>query len=82
MGHTSGDQEAIGELMQGESPAEMISASELGRALAAQRRRDTFSCEVCGVAFEAWARKSQPARTCSPKCRIKLHRQQQRSQEV
>ena len=50
-------------------------ASVAGRALAARRRRTIFICEVCGQPFEAWARATQPARTCSGKCRVKLHRQ-------
>ena len=49
-------------------------ASEQGSQLAALRRRGTFTCAVCGQSFEAWARRTQQARTCSPKCRVKLHR--------
>jgi len=49
-------------------------ATELARTLAVRRKRDTFTCEVCGEPFEAWARKTQPARTCSPNCRAKLFR--------
>lgn len=52
----------------------MTDASDLGRALAARRRRTTAVCEVCGAAFETWARKTQQARTCSPKCRQKRWR--------
>jgi chromosome segregation ATPase len=59
----------------------MTSRSDQGRALAALRHRATLTCVVCGQSFEAWARKTQPARTCSPKCRVKLHRQEHKKQE-
>lgn len=52
----------------------MADASELARQLAARRRRTTIRCEVCGQEAEVWARKSQQARTCSPKCRQQLYR--------
>lgn len=59
-----------------------LDRSDQGRALAAQRPRDTFVCAMCGQSFEAWARKTQQARTCSPKCRVKLHRQEHRKTEA
>lgn len=56
----------------------MTDPSDLARQLAARRKRATFVCEVCGAAFEAWARKKQQARTCSPACRQKLYRDRKR----
>jgi hypothetical protein len=53
----------------------MTEASEAGRALVAHRPLAVFVCEVCGREFEARASERQPARTCSGKCRVKLHRQ-------
>lgn len=55
-------------------------ASYFARNLAQRRRRATFACEVCGEQFEAWARATQTARTCSGKCRVKLHRQTTREE--
>lgn len=51
------------------------SPSEAGRALAALRPRATYTCEVCGAAFEAWARDRQKPATCSQACRQKRWRQ-------
>jgi hypothetical protein len=55
-------------------------ASEAGKTLAALRHRATFTCEICGAEYEAWVRARQQARTCSPKCRQKLHRRRQKQQ--
>lgn len=57
-------------------------ASEMGRALAARRPRTTITCEVCGTEKEVWERQTQKPRTCSPKCRIKLYRQERKKQEA
>jgi NADH pyrophosphatase NudC (nudix superfamily) len=54
----------------------MTDASDLGRALAAQRPRTSITCVVCGTEKEVWLREKQQPRTCSPKCRIKLHRRE------
>lgn len=54
------------------------SPSELARALAAQRRRTTIVCVVCGTEAEVWLRKSQIPQTCSNTCRQRLFRQRQR----
>lgn len=54
-------------------------ASALGRALAARRRRATYRCEVCGEPFEAWEREKQIPRTCSNRCRQKLHRDEKQA---
>lgn len=59
----------------------MTAASDLGRALAALRPRTTIRCEICGAEFEAWVRKRQQARTCSPACRQKLHRREKKARE-
>lgn len=56
----------------------MTTPSDRGRALAALRPRTTVACEVCGAVFEAWQRKTQQARTCSPACRQKLWRRQRK----
>lgn len=58
----------------------MTNRSDLARALAALRPRTTAVCEVCGAAFETWQRKSQQARTCSPRCRQQLYRNTKRAQ--
>jgi hypothetical protein len=56
-------------------------ASEAGKTLAALRPRATFTCEVCGAEYEAWVRASLQARTCSPSCRQKAHRQRHANDE-
>jgi anaerobic ribonucleoside-triphosphate reductase len=56
-----------------------MTPSERGRALASLRRRAGFVCEVCGEQFEAWDRKTQPARTCSGKCRARLFRRERKT---
>jgi len=58
----------------------MTDASESARALAARRKRAVFTCEVCGRQYEAWDRSKQPARTCSGRCRVKLHRDAKRTE--
>jgi len=56
-------------------------ASEMARALAARRRRATFTCAICGQQYEAWDRKPnrQPARTCSNACRQALWRKNRKT---
>jgi hypothetical protein len=49
------------------------SITQSGRALAAQRRTEPGSCVVCGASFVGLLAK----RTCSGKCRIRLHRLRQ-----
>ena len=56
----------------------MTTTSEAARQLAALRPRAVYVCEFCGRAFEALARRTQQARTCSPACRQKLYRQRKR----
>ena len=57
----------------------MTDTSDLARALAALRPRTTATCEVCGAAFETWQRKTQQARTCSPRCRQQLFRDRRKA---
>ena len=56
-------------------------ASEAARQLAALRPRATYVCEFCGREFEALARKSQQARTCSQSCRQRLYLKHKRERE-
>jgi predicted nucleic acid-binding Zn ribbon protein len=56
----------------------MTTPSDHAKALAALRPRQTAVCEVCGTAWQALVRPKQPARTCSPACRQKLHRRRKR----
>lgn len=60
----------------------MTDRSDLGRALAALRRRTIITCEVCGAEKEVWQRANQKPRTCSPKCRVKLHRQEHKKEKL
>ena len=53
--------------------------TEIARQLAARRKRAVFICEVCGREYEAWDRRKQQARTCSGRCRVKLHRDAKRA---
>ena len=59
----------------------MTDASEAARQLAALRQRATFVCDYCGKEFEALARKSQQARTCSQSCRQQLYLKHKRERE-
>ena len=58
----------------------MTTTSEAARQLAALRPRATFVCAWCGREFEALARKSQQARTCSQSCRQRLYLRNKRRQ--
>lgn len=51
----------------------MTTSSEAARQLAALRPRAVYVCEFCGREFEALARKSQQARTCSQSCRQRMY---------
>lgn len=55
-------------------------ASEAARALAARRPRITIVCEVCGAEREVVAQTGdRTPRTCSTKCRSRLHRRQKQA---
>ena len=58
----------------------MTTTSEAARQLAALRPRATYVCAWCGREFEALARKSQQARTCSQSCRQMLYQKNKREQ--
>ncbi len=60
----------------------MTTSSEAARQLAALRQRATFVCDYCGREFEALARKSQQARTCSQSCRQRLYLQHKRERQA
>ena len=60
----------------------MTDASDLGRALAARRKRTVITCEVCGKEAEVWERKSQQARTCSNACRQQLWRHERKPDDA
>ena len=59
----------------------MTDATEAARQLAARRQRATFVCDYCGKEFEALARKSQQARTCSQSCRQRMYLQNKRERQ-
>lgn len=59
----------------------MTTTSEAARQLAALRQRATFVCEFCGREFEALARKTMQARTCSQSCRQRLYLKHKRERE-
>jgi hypothetical protein len=50
-------------------------ASEAGRALAALRPRQPFTCEACGKEYAAVVKKDRENRACSSACRSRLFRQ-------
>ena len=54
--------------------------SDVGRALAALRPRQTVTCEVCGRQWEGLIRPNQQARTCSNRCRQTLFRRAKREE--
>ena len=57
-------------------------AAHLARQLAARRPRATYQCAVCSRPFAAVIQKDgRTAKTCSPKCRQKLHRQTKQQQK-
>ena len=60
----------------------MTSSSDLARALAALRQRQTATCEICGRKWQALVRPNQPQRTCSNACRQKLWRQTHKPESV
>ena len=59
----------------------MTTTSEAARQLAALRPRAVYVCEFCGRAFEALARRTQQARTCSQSCRQQLYLKHKRERE-
>jgi predicted nucleic acid-binding Zn ribbon protein len=57
-----------------------VTPAEAARILGALRPRETCICVVCGASFEALARPTQPAQTCSPRCRQQLLRNRRKAQ--
>ena len=55
-----------------------VTASDLGRALAAQRQRVAHQCQVCGKGFTGL----RQARYCSNACTLKASRERRKAQAV